>query len=262
MLHLFINLERSLARRQLLEKELSKLSIQFERIPAIDGNKLCMEYIKSLKPNILSTKKLWFPYSLIKTEYACFLSHRNCWQRLVDSNEDFALILEDDIKFTPGAGPYIANSDWIPQNIHLVQLCAPFASPQVLQVKNNTISIQNNKGLLYEVVSPTAIGAIAYIISREAAEESIKLTTKISAPVDEFLFSPKSPLRKKYPVFKINPGIGYQNGLTSTISTSPRNGSKPLVARIHPYSIMLKLKILFLQIINPKKIRFRSQYKD
>ena len=88
MLHLFINLERSLARRQLLEKELSKLSIQFERIPAIDGNKLCMEYIKSLKPNILSTKKLWFPYSLIKTEYACFL-RRVLQIALLPSKADF-----------------------------------------------------------------------------------------------------------------------------------------------------------------------------
>ena len=78
MLRLLINLDRSPDRLQIMKKELSTLKISFERIAAVDGALLSDEYIKSITPRQYSKEKLWFPYNLIKTEYACFLSHRKC----------------------------------------------------------------------------------------------------------------------------------------------------------------------------------------
>jgi len=38
-----------------------------------------------------------FSYNLSQTQIACFLSHRMIWQKIVDSNEEFAIVMEDDM---------------------------------------------------------------------------------------------------------------------------------------------------------------------
>lgn len=260
MLRLFINLDRAPKRLELIEQRLSHFSCPFERVAAIDGKSLNQSDIDLLKPHLFSLNKIWFPYQLINNEYACFLSHRKCWEKLVESKEDYAVILEDDVEFSPDAEAYLTNSDWIPSHVHIIQLAAPFAPPQTLYVKNQSIVIhKNNYANLYEIVAPTAIGAIAYIISRKAATIALEMSSQIAAPVDEFLFSPKSPLRKKFSFFKLSPGIGYQCGITSTISTHPRNGTKPLIARLHPYSFFLKFKLICKRLTHTQKVNFFSQ---
>lgn len=142
MLRLVINLDRSPDRLQLIKDQLDQLSLSFERIQAFDGKSFNPSDIESIKPNLLSLNKIWFPYHLINTEYACFLSHRKCWERLLDSTEDYAVILEDDVELASDAIMYLANSDWIPKHIHLIQLCAPFSSPQILYAKKTTYSLE------------------------------------------------------------------------------------------------------------------------
>ena len=38
-----------------------------------------------------------YPFELLPGEVGCFLSHRKCWQRIVDEGWDHALIVEDDM---------------------------------------------------------------------------------------------------------------------------------------------------------------------
>lgn len=256
MLRLYINLNRSKERRKLIESDLSKFNVSFKRISAVDGGKLSEALINEIKPSQYENQKAWFPYQLIANEYACFLSHKKCWDELVKSNKKYALILEDDIKLISNAGKFIINSDWIPENISLISLCAPL-TPKQFRVKNHPIDLgpeYNSKA--FEIVNPSITSAAAYIISRDAASIALSLSNKISAPVDEYLFSPKSPLRKKIPIYKLYPGIGYQRESVSTIATLPRNGKKPFLSRLHPIALLCKVKLLTQEIIYKRKIDF------
>lgn len=261
MLRLLINLDRSPDRLKFMQKELSSLGVQYERVIAIDGQELSNEEIQSLTPYQYSKTKLWFPYKLSKAEYACFLSHRKCWKKLIESSEEYALILEDDIKFIPEATAFFKNSDWIPNDVHLIQLHAPLL-PQLFQVKNLTIPIKGTPShSLYEVVHPTANGTPAYIISKTAAKIALSNSLQIAAPIDEFLFSPKSPIRRLINFYKLDPGLGYQIDIPSTIVTSPRNRHKPFLCRVHPFSIWLKCHTLYLKFTYTKTKTFKTTSK-
>ena len=256
MLHLYINLNRSKDRRKLIESDLSRFNISINRITAVDGEQLSESFINKIKPSQYSIQKAWFPYQLIANEYACFLSHKKCWDELIKSNHKYALILEDDIKLTPNAEKFIINSNWIPENINLISLCAPL-TPKQFRVKNHSIDLEaefNSK--IFEIISPSITSAAAYIISRDAATVALSLSEKISAPVDEYLFSPKSPLRKKIPIFKLYLGIGFQRGSVSTITTLPRNGRKPFLSRLHPVALLCKIKLLTQEMLYRRKIDF------
>lgn len=74
-----------------------KTTIHFKWISAIDGNK-----IKESEEKILFDKDkynnnhLW---NITKTEIGCVLSHRKCYEELLKTDSNYALILEDDAEF-------------------------------------------------------------------------------------------------------------------------------------------------------------------
>lgn len=257
MLRLFINLDRSPIRLKSIQEQVNNLNIEFKRIPAIDGNDLSTKQIESLTPNILSSEKIWFPFPLIKSEVACFLSHRLCWERLLTSSEKYALVVEDDIQFTKNAITLIESDQWIPEKVDLIQLHSSVYL-ETFRVKNSHINIESPLSCnLYEIISPTAIGTQAYIISRNAAKAALEKSKRIIAPVDEFLFSIKSPFRKVIKSYKINPGIVHTKmGTVSTICTDKRTRKKNWITRLHPMSLYLKFFVLFLTLTNKTKIQF------
>tara|TARA_B100001093_G_scaffold507612_1_gene568409 strand:- start:317 stop:1108 length:792 start_codon:yes stop_codon:yes gene_type:complete len=84
---LVINLERSKSRLEYQKKQLEGLSIPFERINAIDANKLDD---KTYEANANHWER-----PLRRTEVACALSHLSAWERVKRDNNTY-LILEDD----------------------------------------------------------------------------------------------------------------------------------------------------------------------
>ena len=49
------------------------------------------------QPNIIRPK---YPFKMRKAEIATFLSHRKCWQKIIDDELDGALIIEDDVSLS------------------------------------------------------------------------------------------------------------------------------------------------------------------
>ncbi len=48
-----------------------------------------------------------YPFPIGAGEVGCFLSHRACWQRIVDEGWDYALIAEDDLALDPSHWPHV-----------------------------------------------------------------------------------------------------------------------------------------------------------
>lgn len=93
-----INLKDSVERRKSVLAETAKYPfMDVELVEAVDGRKMSEEE----KKNCFDIEKfIMLNYRTPKGgEIGCTLSHRICYRRLLDSDEEFALILEDDVKF-------------------------------------------------------------------------------------------------------------------------------------------------------------------
>lgn len=93
-----INLNRAPERKSHMKKILSGIkNIELEWIEAVDGKNLNIREINE----VFDTKKFKNKYRRYPRpgEIGCILSHRKCFTSLLNSNSDYALILEDDIFF-------------------------------------------------------------------------------------------------------------------------------------------------------------------
>ena len=91
-----INLDRRPDRLQFVASQLNNLQLDFERISAIDGEKINIETLNDIKIN---NNRHYIERSRLLSmgEIGCALSHRLIWKRMLEQNLDYALILEDDV---------------------------------------------------------------------------------------------------------------------------------------------------------------------
>ncbi|MFV0582573.1 MAG: glycosyltransferase family 25 protein [Parabacteroides gordonii] len=91
-----INLEKSLDRKRYVENILSNYPfLDIEFIVAVDANKMSNEEQNKLFNVTGFSKK--YSKKVRPGEIGCTLSHQKCYRKLLNSNEDYVLILEDDI---------------------------------------------------------------------------------------------------------------------------------------------------------------------
>lgn len=89
-----INLDSSTERLANMKAQCEQLNLQFERVSAVRGSELSQQK-KEQCYSLAENKKQYYKV-LSDAEIGCSLSHISCWQKMVDDNLDFALILEDD----------------------------------------------------------------------------------------------------------------------------------------------------------------------
>lgn len=122
-----------------------------------------------------------YPFPLSPGEVGCFLSHRACWQRIIDETWDYALIVEDDLSLEP--------EQW-QAALALVEAHANADSFIRLPAKRRespaaTID-QHGAAKLF---LPRVIGlqTVAQVVGRNAAAKLLAASTAIDRPVDTFL---------------------------------------------------------------------------
>ncbi len=104
-----INLKRSTERMESMSEALEAMNVDYERVEGVDAQLLSNELLSKN-----ATLSVEYPYELTKGELACFFSHRKCWEKLVNSHHEWALILEDHCEFSNEAKRYITSADWLP----------------------------------------------------------------------------------------------------------------------------------------------------
>lgn len=93
-----INLKDSVIRREVVMAETAKYPfMDVELVEAVDGRKMKPEEIEVC----FNSKKFIdrYHHTPKRGEIGCTLSHRDCYRKLLESEEEFALILEDDVTF-------------------------------------------------------------------------------------------------------------------------------------------------------------------
>ncbi len=107
-----INLDKRPDRLAFVKKQLDEQSISFERFAAVDGSKMTLETqtLVDVKRFIIEQKK-----EPVIGEVGCAMSHRAIWQKMVDENLEYALILEDDITLSPDLGELLKTESFYKQ---------------------------------------------------------------------------------------------------------------------------------------------------
>ncbi len=159
-----INLDRSPERMALMTQRLDGLP--FERFPAIDG------------------KEIDYAGPLSCGEAACVMSHRALWQRLLDSDEPFICILEDDIEVSPDFPDLVQDTDWLPARFDTIKL-ETCAIPTLLQ-QSGVIDFGERR---LKRIRSAHWGSAAYVISRDGARRLLAASNGLDMPVDWILFN-------------------------------------------------------------------------
>lgn len=226
MLRLVINLDRSPERWHAISERLQQLNIEVKRVPAVDGSTLSNEYINSISAPIDHPLKVSCPGELTVGEIGCYLSHIKCWEELVQSNEKWALIIEDDIAISSRAQQYMLTENWIPAGADLVQLHGNKSCDT--RIRKERIPLTENGVELVRPIRPTPVGTLAYIISREAATYAIEHSKLLACPVDEFLVSPYTEFPKRFNIWRLDPCVVSVTDQESTLGARVRHQKSPL----------------------------------
>lgn len=116
-----INLEQDIEKREKITKLCDGLGIDYEVIKAVYGKALSEEEIEknvaSIEEQLMHLRK---PLSL--GEIGCAMSHRYCYQRIIDDNLEEAIILEDDTIFSEELLEFLKHKYEFPKDLELLLL--------------------------------------------------------------------------------------------------------------------------------------------
>lgn len=208
------------------------------RVPCVLGNKFDQHVMcEMIKKKLVSPKA-----DMTTIEISINMSHYNCWQKLINSCEDYALILEDDVEVKP---------DFI-QKINLIMGTLDkkdLSDFSILHLWNGNWSGSKKSHKLIARVSPDITivkettdynaGAAAYIMSRKYAEFLMKRFFPIKIPQDIMIgnyvkqgnhLSLKMEYRKKDECY-LSPLLDMEcGGAGGTGSQSTQEHSAPTIA--------------------------------
>jgi len=197
---LVINLDRSPDRLAHISAQFSKIGAMFERVEAIDGNRLA-DHVANLQPQSK------FGKPLNKGEIACFMSHRKCWAMIADGSDEFGAVIEDDVYFTDDAGQFLRSDEWLPEQVGLLKI--ETLMDRVFISRASRIRIGRH---LIHRLTGAHLGTGGYIVSKRYAQQLLSLSNDtLPCPVDHFMFDPQLPPMAQNSVYQIVPALCVQS---------------------------------------------------
>ncbi len=174
---LVINLERSEKRMAEINSRLLKVKLPYTRISAVDGSKLSQTDIDSNYSQTLNSKTYRRPLSL--GEIGCYMSHKKCWQYVVDNNLSNCLILEDDAELDARLPDLITLIQSYDQPWDVIKLCDP---PKHKKIVDSLTLNDDFKLCQYKKIPSRATG---YLLSYEGAVKLLNARDRFGRPVDD-----------------------------------------------------------------------------
>lgn len=168
-----INLADSHARLAHCRQQLA--DIQFERIEAVNGRNLNAQQIAQHYDEKHNPVRYHKPLTV--GEVGCYLSHRKVWQRIIDEQLDYAIVLEDD---------FVLNQpiDGISQALEAIS--EPWDYIKLAEYPNKRKAIHSASCGAYELVVYNKVPArtCAQVVSLQGAKKLLAASQRFSRPVD------------------------------------------------------------------------------
>jgi len=170
-----INLEKNTVRRNNIENQLAQAGLEFEICPATDGSMLTQRDLASYDENYVLRN---ISRELSSSEIGCYLSHQKLWQKIVDENIPWAVILEDDVLIQADLKEILSKIGKIPFKWDLIRLAG------LLPTSNFTLYGLTGS---YKLTVPLqgASGTQANCISRTGAQKLLAYSAMIRGTVDD-----------------------------------------------------------------------------
>ncbi|GHU12825.1 hypothetical protein FACS189449_07210 [Alphaproteobacteria bacterium] len=175
---LVINLAQATERLAYVLPNISALGIPYEVVSAIDGSKLSQEKIKSIV-DIESYVK-YFKMLPEPGTIGCALSHEKALERFLESDNDFAVIFEDDVFFDPTQLSVIIKD--LMKKRHLWDIVSFELNHHGHPAKIAQLPLE--KSLVFYLTNVKHAGA--YMINRETAGKLLIYFYPIRMPFDHY----------------------------------------------------------------------------
>jgi GR25 family glycosyltransferase involved in LPS biosynthesis len=180
-----INLDEDKDRLDVMKQQIPKLGRPFKRIRAIKGKDLTPE---ELNNNTTFLSKYFSTPSMI----GCFLSHKKAWQTMIDNNDEYAIVMEDDCEIIDSFKQDLENvlDELIPKNPDFVYLGCFGANEEnntfVHKIQKLFLPKLNNDSFKgkYSFKPNFAWGFHFYVISNKCAQYLLKNMSKANYHVD------------------------------------------------------------------------------
>lgn len=175
-----INLDKSIDRMSKIKDNFNKYGIKYNRFSAVYGKNVSNEYIEK-NVNLLC-KKMLCNYGII----GCASSHKYLWKQLINSNEDFYIIFEDDIEIND-------------KTFYIIKKIIPYLKKKEFDIDylslnclNFGCSIQKTEFTIdeYKFGKPyMPLQTSSYIITKDGAKKLLDYISRTTYHVDfEILF--------------------------------------------------------------------------
>lgn len=206
---LYINLDRSVDRREQIEAELLKAGVTAERVSGFDGKR----DIGTVPTTYSSTRRTFVGKQLNPAEIGCVESHRRALRILVDAGDAFAVILEDDVELLDGFRDAVEALIAETAGWHLIRL--EWRKRGVLA--RSGVSVSTGHKLV--VPKNMTFGAAAFLYSRQGAQLALKaLDGGYFQTPDAELGSRAGPA---FRIYQLDPPVAVEKPLESLLGNKP-----------------------------------------
>jgi len=172
-----IHLARAQGRAPQVERLCKNLPMPVTVINAIDAETLSdQEIARVYRPGL---HRPHYPFSLRRTEIACFLSHRRAWQMILDRGLDAALIVEDDVEPMPEFQGLLQHALTSAGRGDFLRF------PKKARERGPTMA-EDGPARIF-VPRSVALGMQAQLVGRDAAAELLAFTREFDRPVDTII---------------------------------------------------------------------------
>ena len=171
----FINLEKDVERCKRMQAQLENIDFPVEKFSAIWWNDLAsavQNNLSSVDKNILQYYK-----PLANGEKGCYASHISVWRRLLASDAQAMVVLEDDVRL---------HSDFSEVIHALAQIEQPWDMIKLVGRSQEKVRAQRPLGAGHSLIQYTRVPSLtaAYVISRVGAEKLLRTRVPFGRPVD------------------------------------------------------------------------------
>lgn len=164
-----INLDRSTDRLRSMVQQFDSQGIQFERMPAVDGNKV---------PDWLKGEFEDSHRTMMRGEIGCYASHLCIAREVVERGLEYAVVLEDDAVIVDNFVAICEEAvSMTPREWDYIHLSSNFKRPVFTVAK-----MSGGVSLIRHVQRP--LNTAAYILSRSGAQSLLKSMPRIQ-PIDQ-----------------------------------------------------------------------------
>lgn len=165
----YINLDKSIARKEFMEMQFKNFKIPITRFPAVYGKKLNKNYLKKAKRNhnILTH----FLY-LNDGEIGLTKTYFKLWKTIANAKEDFAIVLEDDA---------LLSSTFFNDLEHLLK---QINNKDFVDISGREGFISLEKNAFFNTFLVPSLQTTGQIIGKNAAKNLSENLTSYYAPID------------------------------------------------------------------------------